>query len=405
MSEGHALLSPSAAARWLNCTLAPRLEATIPEKTNEYAEEGTLAHSVCEVTARLHFKKIKKATYTATIKRLKQDALWDDEMLTTAETYVGHLMEKAMAFKNEPYVAFEIKVDLSDYIPEGYGRCDCVMFGNDTLIISDYKHGKGVSVSAENNPQMMLYALGALKLYRPLFGDAIKTIEMCIDQPRINIYESWSCTSDELLAWGENIKPIAQSAFDGVGEYKAGDWCRFCRANGQCKAQAQQQISALDDFNPTTLADESGAVVKTENIPPSVLTPEEISEVLKRGKLLVAWYKAVEEHALEVLLNGEAIPGYKVVEGKSNRTWTNQDAAMDTLQQAGYDRAVLYDNVPKTLAQLEKLIGTTKFTELVGQFIVKPQGKPTLADENDKRAAFNSAASDFAGVAQKQENN
>ncbi len=401
MSEGHALLSPSAAERWLNCTLAPRLEATLPEKTSEYAMEGALAHSVCEVTAKLHFKKIKKATYTTTIKRLKQDALWNDEMLATAESYVGHLMERTIAFKREPYIAFEIKVDLADYIPEGYGRCDCTIFGNDTLIITDYKHGKGVPVSAEKNPQMMLYALGALKLYRPLFGNAIKNVLMCIDQPRINSYENWSCTTDELLVWGENIKPIAQRAFMGFGEYKAGDWCRFCRANGQCKAQAQQQISALDDFNPTTLADGSGAVVKTENIPPSVLTPEEISEVLKRGKLLVAWYKAVEDHALEILLSGEAIPGYKAVEGRSNRTWTNQDAAMDILQQAGYDRAMLYDSVPKTLAQLEKIIGNAKFTELVGEFIVKPQGKPALADEKDTRKAFNSAASDFAEVAQK----
>ncbi len=401
MSEGHALLSPSAAERWLNCTLAPRLEATLPEKTSEYAMEGALAHSVCEVTAKLHFKKIKKATYTTTIKRLKQDALWNDEMLATAESYVGHLMERTIAFKREPYIAFEIKVDLADYIPEGYGRCDCTIFGNDTLIITDYKHGKGVPVSAEKNPQMMLYALGALKLYRPLFGNAIKNVLMCIDQPRINSYENWSCTTDELLVWGENIKPIAQRAFMGFGEYKAGDWCRFCRANGQCKAQAQQQISALDDFNPTTLADGSGAVVKTENIPPSVLTPEEISEVLKRGKLLVTWYKAVEDHALEILLSGEAIPGYKAVEGRSNRTWTNQDAAMDILQQAGYDRAMLYDSVPKTLAQLEKIIGNAKFTELVGEFIVKPQGKPALADEKDTRKAFNSAASDFAEVAQK----
>ena len=401
MSEPHALLSPSAAARWLNCTLAPRLEATIPEKTSEYAMEGTLAHSVCEATAKLHFKKIKKASHTATIKRLKQDSLWNDEMLTTAETYAGHLLERAMAFKHEPYTAFEIKVDLSDYIPEGYGRCDCTMFGDDTLIITDYKHGKGVAVSAENNPQMKLYALGALKLYRPLFGDAIKNVQMCIDQPRINSYESWSCTTEELLEWGEFIKPIAQRAFMGFGEYKAGEWCRFCRANGQCRAQAEQQISALDDFNPTTLADGSGAVVSTESIPPSVLTPEEISEVLKRGKTLVAWYKAVEEHALEVLLNGEAIPGYKVVEGRSNRTWTDQDAAMEALQQAGYDRAVLYDSVPKTLAQLEKVIGNAKFAELVGQFVIKPQGKPALADEKDTRKVFNSAASDFAEVAQK----
>ena len=401
MSEGHALLSPSAAERWLNCTLAPRLEATLPDKTSEYAMEGTVAHSVCEVTAKLRFKKVKKVSYTAVIKRLKQDALWNDEMLNTAEIYADHLMEKAITFKHEPYIAFEVKVDLSDYIPEGFGRCDCTILGDDTLIITDYKHGKGVPVSAAKNPQMMLYALGALKLYRPLFGNTIKNVHMCIDQPRINSYECWSCTADELLAWGESIKPIAQMAFMGFGEYKAGKWCRFCRANGQCKAQAQQQISALDDFNPTALADGSGAVVKTEDIPPSVLKPEEISEVLKRGKLLVAWYKAVEEYALEVLFSGEVIPGYKVVEGRSIRTWTNQDAAMDTLLQAGYDRAVLYDSVPKSLAQLEKIIGDTRFAELVGTFVVKPQGKPTLADEKDKRSVFNSAASDFAEVAQK----
>ncbi len=375
MSEDHALLSPSAAERWLNCTLAPRLEATLPEKTSEYAIEGTLAHSVCEVTAKLHFKKIKKTSYTATIKRLKQDAHWNEEMLNTAEVYSGHLLERAMAFKHEPYTAFEIKVDLSDYIPEGFGRCDCTIFGDDTLIITDYKHGKGVAVSAENNPQMKLYALGALKLYRPLFGDAIRNVQMCIDQPRINSYECWNCTTDELLAWGESIKPIAQMAFMGFGEYKAGDWCRFCRANGQCKAQAQQQIGAFDDFAFMAKADGNPASVS-----PAILTPEELSNVLQRGKTLAAWYKAVEDHALEVLLSGAAIPGYKVVEGRSNRAWTNQDAAMDVLQQAGYD------SVPKSLAQLEKIICSVKFAELVGTFIFKPQGKPTLADENDKRS-------------------
>ena len=395
MSDAHALLSPSTAARWLNCTPAPRLEATLPEKTNEYAMEGTVAHSVCEVTAKLRFKKIKKAAYTAAVKQLKKHALWNDEMLNTAETYTEHLFEKAMDFKREPYLAFETKVDLSDYIPEGYGRCDCTMFGDDTLIITDYKHGRGVPVSAEKNPQMMFYALGALKLYRPLFGDAIKNILMCIDQPRLNSYESWGCTTDELLTWGESVKPIAQMAFMGVGEYKSGDWCRFCRANGQCKAQAQQQLGAFDDFAFATKANGNPTAVS-----PTLLTPEEISDALKRGKELTAWYKAVEEHALEMLLNGEVIPGYKAVEGRSNRTWTDLDAALDALMNAGYDRAILYDSIPKSLAQLEKVIGAAKFTELVGQFIIKPQGKPALADENDARKAFNSAASDFAEVAQ-----
>ena len=209
----HALLSPSAAHRWLNCPLAPRLEATLPEKSSEYAQEGTLAHSVCEVSAKLHFKKIKKAEYTRTLKKLKTRELWNDEMLHTADTYVEHLAGNAMRFEREPYVAFETKVDLTDYVPEGYGRCDCIMFGEDTLIITDYKHGKGVPVSAMENPQMMLYALGALKLYRPIFGDAIKKVEMCIDQPRISSYECWSCTVDELLSWGDEIKPKAQMAF------------------------------------------------------------------------------------------------------------------------------------------------------------------------------------------------
>lgn len=385
--SSHALLSPSSAHRWLNCPLAPRLEATLPEKPSEYAREGTVAHSVCEITAKKKFKKVKAAEYNRVIKKLKTDAVWDDEMLHTAETYVEHLTELAMEFANEPYIAFEVKVDISDYVPEAFGRCDCVMFGGDTLIITDYKHGKGVPVSPDENPQLMLYALGALKLYKPLFGVALKKVAVYIDQPRIGAYDGWTCTMDELLAWGESVKPKAQMAFMGFGEYHAGDWCRFCRANGICKAQAEQQIGAFDDF--------SAAVGN----PTALLSPSEMGEVLKRGETLVSWYETVREKALESLLNGEKIPGYKVVEGRSTRCWTDQDKALDKLQESGVDRAVIYDSVPKTLAQLEKLLGTARFKELVGEFVTKPQGKPTLALETDSRKEFNSAAADFAGVA------
>lgn len=385
--SSHALLSPSSAHRWLNCPLAPRLEATLPEKPSEYAREGTVAHSVCEITAKKKFKKVKAAEYNRVIKKLKTDAVWDDEMLHTAETYVEHLTERAMEFANEPYIAFEVKVDISDYVPEAFGRCDCVMFGGDTLIITDYKHGKGVPVSPDENPQLMLYALGALKLYKPLFGAALKNVTAYIDQPRINAYDGWTCTVDELLAWGENVKPKAQMAFMGFGEYHAGDWCRFCRANGICKAQAEQQIGAFDDF--------SAAIGN----PSALLSSAEMGEVLKRGETLVSWYESVKEKALESLLNGEKIPGYKVVEGRSTRCWTDQDKALDRLQESGVDRAVIYDSVPKTLAQLEKLLGTAKFKELVGEFVTKPQGKPTLALETDSRKEFNSAAADFAGAA------
>lgn len=390
MSGGHALLSPSSAHRWMNCGPAARLEATLPEKTSEYAEEGTLAHSVCEITAKKKFKKVKAAEYNKVMKKLKADERWDDEMLHTAETYIDHLAEKSMSFANEPYIAFEVKVDISDYVPEAFGRCDCIMFGGDTLVITDYKHGKGVPVSAEQNPQMMLYALGALKLYRPLFGDALKNVEMFIDQPRISSYDGWGITVEDLLAWGESVKPKAQMAFMGFGEYRAGDWCRFCRANGICKAQANQQTSAFDDFKNIAGSPTS----------PALLTPAEMGTVLERGKCLVDWYEKVKENALEAILNGKKVPGWKAVEGRSTRAWSNQDMALDKLMAAGVDRAVIYDSVPKTLAQLEKVLGTTKFNELVGDMVVKPQGKPALAVESDKREEFNSATADFAAVAQ-----
>ncbi|MBR1728948.1 MAG: DUF2800 domain-containing protein, partial [Selenomonadaceae bacterium] len=263
----HALLSPSSAGRWLNCPLAPRLEAELPYKPSVYAEEGTLAHNVCELMAKKHFTVMKRTDFNKELKKLKSDPIWNDEMIQTAETYVEHLKMRAMTFKTTPYVTFEIKVDLSDYVPESFGRCDCIMFGEDTLIITDYKHGKGVPVSAEKNPQMMLYALGALKLYQPLLGDTIKNVEIYIDQPRINNYENWICTKEELIKWGEEIKTKAQMAYMGFGEYHAGSWCRFCRANGICKAQADQQISAVEDFKGLS-----------ENN--SLLTPEQMSEAL-----------------------------------------------------------------------------------------------------------------------------
>lgn len=379
----HALLSPSSAYRWLNCTPAPRLEAELPNKSSVYAEEGTLAHNVCEIMAKKHFGKIQGAE---TIESLKESPLWNDEMLRTAETYVEHLAEKAIGFAYEPYVTFEVEVDISDYVPESFGRCDCVMFGDDTLIVTDYKHGKGVPVSAKENPQMMLYALGALKLYRLVFGDAIKQIELCIDQPRLDSYECWRCTVNDLLDWSESIKPKAQAAFLGTGDFQAGDWCRFCKANGVCKAQANQQISAFEDFADVV------------NQPPALLSPEETGIFLKKGETLSVWYEALKQNALEKLLGGCKIPGYKVVEGRSSRTWTNQDEALDKLQAAGVERSMIFDSVPKTLAKLEKMLGVAKFKELVGEFVIKPPGKPTLTTADDVRKEFNGAVADFANV-------
>lgn len=397
--SSHALLSPSAASRWLNCTPAPRLEAELPESTSEYAAEGTLAHSVCELLARKKFTIVKPSAHNTALKKLKKDALWDDEMLTTAATYVEHLLERYMSFPNKPYIVFEVKVDITDYVPEAYGTCDCVMIGGDELIITDYKHGKGVPVSPENNPQMMLYALGALKCYRPIYGDAIKKVSMYIDQPRLNSYGGYGLTVDELLAWGENVvKQKAALAFAGLGSFNPGDHCRFCRAKAQCRARAGV-YTALEDFKDAQLpnAGQEGAAPRDLSKP--LLTDAEIGDLLARGKALVDWYNSIEEYALTTLLNGGAIPGYKAVEGASKTTFApDYDTAAAVLIEAGYDRATLYKETPETLTALDKLVGgRAKLKELLGDHLFKPVGKPTLAPESDRRPPYSSAAADFGG--------
>lgn len=389
--NAHALLSPSAAVRWLHCTPAPRLESTLPEKTSEYAEEGTLAHSVCELLCRKKFTLLKPATYTAELKKLKKHPLWKDEMLDTAKVYIEHLTERYMEFKSVPYVMPEVRVDLTTYVPEAFGTCDCVMIGGKDLIITDYKHGQGVAVSAEENPQMRLYALGALKLYQVIYGDAIKRVRFYIDQPRLNSYTSDSMTVEDLVKWGEEIvKPKAQAAFAGVGEYAPGEWCRFCRAKAQCRTRADAN-TALEDFKDI-------APVPALKGGTPLLSNAEIGDLLTRGKSLVEWYNAVQEYALAAILRGEDVEGWKAVEGRSVRSWTDQDAALAAILAAGIDRAVVYDSVPKSLAQLEKTLGKADFETVAGGYVCRPAGKPTLAVESDSRPAFNSASADFKDI-------
>ena len=401
MPDKHAILSPSAAHRWLHCTPAPRVEAEFPETTSEYAEEGGLAHSVCELAAKKKFTVMNNRTYNSRLKKLKADPKWDDEMLSTAATYVEHLTEHAMRFEHAPYVALEVQVDITDYAPEAFGTCDCVMIGGDELIITDYKHGKGVPVSAQDNPQMLLYALGALKLYRPIYGDMIRRVSTYIDQPRLGSYDGASMTVEELLAWGESIKPKAAAAFMGTGEFAPGEWCRFCRAKAKCRARANQN-TALEDFKdciPLGRSIPMQAEYDATGFKPSnCLTDEEIGALLVRAEGLVAWYNDLKEYALAACLNGKTIPGWKAVEGRSTRAWTDQDAALEALMAGGVEEAIIYDRVPKTLAQLEKVIGKQRFGELVGGMITKSPGKPALAAESDKRPAYNGAAADFSEV-------
>ena len=392
--EQHALLSASSSSRWLRCTASPRYEENFPESTSEYAEEGRLAHSFCELKVLKKFTNLTQRTYTTKINRLRKESMYQPEMDKTSDLFIEHLTGFAMGYDAQPYVASEVRVDFSDYVPEGFGTCDCVMIGGDTITIVDYKHGKGVAVSSENNSQMMLYALGALKKYAMLYGDSIKNAVLVIDQPRIQDAPSvWELTVDELKAWGDSIKPIAQKAFMGLGEFVPGEHCRFCRGKAQCKARATVHM-ALEEFKDCV------PEAKAEPGHPNILTDAEIGDLLIRGADLVAWYKNLEDYALGALLDGNEIPGWKAVAGRSVRTFSDQDAAIQAVISAGYDEALCYERKPKTLTELEKLMGKKEFAEKVGQFVIKSLGKPTLAEESDKRPIYNSAVADFANISE-----
>lgn len=396
----HALLSASSSGRWLNCTAAPRYEAEFGEDDKTvYAAEGTLAHRICELSAQYNFNIITKRKLNSQIKKLRENELFQEEMITTGVFYAEYLRNKSLTFANKPYTTWEVKVDFSDYVPEGFGTCDCVMIGDDTLHITDYKHGKGVEVSAKNNSQMRLYALGALKQYASIFGSAIKKVSMAIVQPRITEDVSEEVlTVEELLQWGENIKPIALKAYSGFGEFKCGTWCRFCKGKAVCKARTENN-TALEDFKGFVIEGKLTEEEKQSESFPNRLTDNEVAEMLIRGADLVAWYNDLQDYALNAILDGKAINGFKVVEGRSNRAFSDTDKAIEAFKGAGYEEKDLYKpKEPLTLSALEKLAGKKKFAELVGSLVIKPQGKPTLVPELDKREPYHPAAVDFKGV-------
>lgn len=396
--EKHALLSASSASRWLVCTAAPRFEEGLPERTSEYAEEGRLAHAIAELKVLKKSTVMTNRTYNSRLNKLKKDPSYNPEMDKTTDLYLEYINELVMGYDSTPTVAVEVQVDFSAYVPEGFGTCDCCIIGGDTLSIVDYKHGKGVPVAAKGNPQMRLYALGALNRYAPIFGNTIKNVRMSIMQPRLDPEPSTDLiTVDELLAWGDSIKPIASKAFSGFGEFVPGDHCRFCRGKAKCLARANT-CTALEDFAGCVPEGSLTPEQKQSMEAPGLLTDEEIGELLIRGKSLVQWYKDLEEYATQTLLDGKPIPGWKLVAGRSNRAFTDQDAAIKAVIAAGYDEALVYDRKPKTLSQLEELMGKKEFKEKIGSFVVKPLGKPTLAEAADKREAYNPAAADFASA-------
>lgn len=378
----HALLSASGAHRWIACTPSAKLEEQFPDSTSTYAEEGTLAHELCEIKVKKALLDMPTKAYNSVLKKIKGNELYQTEMDKYTEEYLEYIQEKVHSFEFPPTIIVEKKVNFSDYVPEGFGTADCIILSDGSLHIVDFKYGKGVEVSAEYNQQMMLYALGAYLEYSFLFQ--IDNVKMTIVQPRINNISEFSIGVSELLEWADNtVKPKAQMAWNGEGDFVAGEHCKFCRAKALCRERARKNLEAE----------------KFELKEGPLLSLDEIGDALKKAIDLAKWAEDLKEYALAESLKGNDIPGWKAVEGRGIRNFTDNDLAIKKLKEAGVAEELLYERKQYTLAQIEKMVGTKEFKKIVGDLVVKNPGKPTLVVDTDKREKITNkvtAAEDFA---------
>ena len=376
----HALLGASSSHRWLNCTPSARLEEPFPDTSSEAAAEGTLAHAIAET----HLYKLLAGKKPATPAKLKANPLYHAVMEDYVSVYTTYLMEHyAEAIQETPdaMIMTEDRVDFSKWVPGGYGTADCIMIANGHLQIFDLKYGKGVPVEAENNPQLRLYALGALDAYDILYG--VHTVTMHIIQPRLDSITSETMSAEALYDWGDTyVKPRAELASKGEGEPNPGEHCRFCKFKNACRAYAMKQleIAQLRFQEP-----------EHEEREPAALSPEETAQILLAVDELTRWAKSVKDFALDQAVNhGMSYPGWKVVAGRSNRVITDQEAALEALEAAGFTANAVTEL--KGLGALEEIVGKKKLAALLEDLIIKPAGRPVLARDTDKRPALSSFA-------------
>ncbi|WP_127575279.1 DUF2800 domain-containing protein [Paenibacillus barengoltzii] len=372
--RAHALLSPSGAHRWLHCTPSARLEETLPDTESEAAKRGTLAHEIAELKLRKALTdKMPTRSYNTALKKFKAHELYEPIMDDHTDAYLEYVQKVVHAFPSPPFVAIERRVDISDYVPECSGTSDCIVIGGGHLHVIDYKNGQGVPVSAENNPQMKLYALGAVKEFSLLFP--IETVHLAIVQPKVWDQPSeWTLSASDLLAWGESIKPIAQAAFKGEGKYTIGEHCGFCRAKATCRARVEHMLEAG-----------SRAPLK-----PPLIGWDEVGDVLRQAEGIVSWYTDLKKQALAEVLKGGQVAGWKAVEGRGSRDYADLDAAFAHLKENGIDEAVLYERKPLTPPQLEKALSKPVYKKLLEEpgHVINRSGAPTLVPESDKRPAI-----------------
>lgn len=375
-ANGHALLSASSAHRWLECPPSVQLTASLPDTAGEAAAEGTLAHRIVE--ERLDSIIEKGIWPKKSSAKLRMDERYRPVMEEHADTMVGYVMDLFDQYSDAVLMS-EQRLDFSRWVPDGFGTGDALVIADGVIHVIDYKYGKGVPVYAEDNPQLRLYALGAYEAYDSLYD--IHEIHTHIVQPRLDSQTTETLTAEELLRWAdEYVAPRAQLALSGEGEMNPGEWCRFCKVRATCRARAEQQL----------------ALAQYEFKSPLVLTPEEIGDILGRVDELAKWAKSVKDYALQsAVSNGETFPGWKLVRGRANRKLTDEEEVAGLLLEQGFQPHQIYSL--KGLTDLEEVVGKKQLADLLGDRIVKPEGRPTLAPETDRRQAItHSAAEDFA---------
>lgn len=392
--RSHALLSASGAHRWLICTPSALLEQQFPDTTSEAAQEGTLAHELAELKLRHYFftTEFGKRKFNAAVKKLKENELWQNEMDGYTEEYLDYIKKTALSASAPPYVVIEKQVDLSAYVPDGFGTTDCTLLGGRVLHVIDFKYGKSPDgrVSAENNPQLSLYALGAYEAYKILYQ--IDRVKLTIVQPRLpDGISEWETSVEGLLSFGEYVKKRAAMAIKGEGDFHPDEkTCRYCRARGRCRARAEKnvQLAFAPDFGK----------------PPALLDNVDLGNYLTQGTDIAKWLGDLQDAALSECLAGREVPGWKAVEGRGSREWTDMDEAFDKLTRTGIaPEEMLWERKPLTLAQVEKLVGKKDFQECVGEYVVKKPGKPALVAESDNRPAITNRVSAAEAFGNKEE--
>ena len=410
MPGKHAVLSASSSKQWIHCPPSARLEEPFPNDSSVFAEEGTWAHELCEY-------KVKK--YLHERKKRPQSEFYTEEIEQATDIYAEFVISIIEGMKRngvEPLCFVEERLDFSNIVPEGFGTGDMIILGKDEqgrglIHICDYKNGKGVFVDAHENSQMMLYATGALNAYGYIYE--IEIVRMSIIQPRLENISTYEMTADDLRTWGESIKPIAQMAFEGKGEQNPGEWCRFCRAKPVCKACMEEALALAKeeflDLDAGALADEAEETDATAPYNADTATPvfkqpglvvfSELVKVLPTLNRISFWIESVFAFvSAEAINHGVPVEGYKVVEGRSKRIFTDTKAVVSAAEAEGYTD--IYKQELLTLTEFEKMMGKKKFAEVLGEYVVKPPGKLALVPESDPRPAvdLSTAADEFEAL-------